>query len=239
MKLLGYTITRSFPQLPVADKTIVNTINPHSYCVAKQDSDFETALLASDVLLPDGVGIVWAARMLNGQKIQKIAGSDIFLYLMHHLNATKGSCFFLGASEKTLILIKERAAKEFPNITINAYSPPYKLAFTKEDSEEMYRRVNACQPEVLFVGMTAPKQEKWVYEYKDQLNAQILCSIGAVFDFYAGSVKRPGQFWIKLGLEWLPRFLKEPKRLAERNLVSTPKFICEVFYFKWFGKGFL
>ena len=239
MKLLGYTITPSFPQLPVVEKTVVNTINPHSYCVSKQDSDFETALMASNILLPDGIGIVWAAKMLNGQKIQKIAGFDIFLYLMAYLNSTKGSCFFLGASEKTLMLIKERAAKEFPKVTVNAYSPPYKLAFTKEDSIEMCRKVNACQPEVVFVGMTAPKQEKWVYEYKDQLNAQILCSIGAVFDFYAGTVKRPSKFWIRLGLEWLPRFFKEPKRLAQRNLVSTPKFIIEVFYFKLFGKGFL
>jgi N-acetylglucosaminyldiphosphoundecaprenol N-acetyl-beta-D-mannosaminyltransferase len=177
--------------------------------------------------------------MLNSLKIQKIAGFDIFMYLMQHLNTTKGSCFFLGASEQTLGLIKARAKKEFPNITFNAYSPPYKFEFTIEDSEEMCRKVNACQPEVLFLGMTAPKQEKWVYEYKDELNATIICSIGAVFDFYAGTVKRPSKFWIKLGLEWLPRFFREPKRLAERNLVSTPKFICEVFCFKMLGKGFL
>mgnify|MGYP000002869696 FL=1 len=198
-----------------------------------------TALQASNVLLPDGVGIVWAAKMLKGQKIQKIAGFDIFIHLMQHLNAIEGTCFFLGASEQTLALIKNRASVEFPNVTIGSYSPTYKLIFSKEDSTLMCSKVNAFKPQVLFVGMTAPKQEKWVHEQKDQLNAQILCSIGAVFDFYAGTVKRSSPLWIKLGLEWLPRFLKEPKRLAERNLISTPKFILEVFSYKLFKKGFL
>jgi len=239
MKLLGYTITPKYPKLPVEEKTVVNTINPHSYCVAKKDPAFEATLQASDVLLPDGVGIVWAAKMLKGQKIEKIAGYDMFLYLMQHLNANNGSCFFLGASEQTLDLIKTKAAKEFPQITINTYSPPYTPEFTIEESEEMCSRVNACQPDVLFLGMTAPKQEKWAHLYKNQLDTDIICSIGAVFDFYAGTVKRPGKFWIKLGLEWFPRFIKEPRRLAERNLVSTPKFVFEVLSLKLFGRGFL
>lgn len=239
MNLLGYIISKDYPLLPIREKTIINTINPHSYCASKRDSAFKTALDSSDILLPDGVGIVLAAKILNGQKIQKIAGYDIFMYFMKYLDANKGSCFFLGASERTLAHIKKRAKNEYPNITINSYSPPYRNEFTKEDSEEMCRRVNTYQPEVLFVGMTAPKQEKWVHQHKDELNASIICSIGAVFDFYAGTVKRPSKFWIKLGLEWLPRFLKEPRRLAERNLVSTPKFILEILSFKIFGRGFL
>ncbi|MDB4270902.1 WecB/TagA/CpsF family glycosyltransferase [bacterium] len=233
MKLLGYTIKTNYPQLPVEKKTVINTINPHSYCVAKQDTAFEAALKASDVLLPDGVGIVLAAKILNGQKIQKIAGYDIFIYLMHHLNATKGSCFFLGASEQTLTLIKIRAAKEFPNITINAYSPPYKPAFSKVDSEEMCRRVNACGPEVLFVGMTAPKQEKWVKRHKEALNAHIICSIGAVFDFFAGTSKRAPEWIINIGLEWFHRSLVSPSRLGTRNLKSNPKFIWDIFKYKF------
>ena len=228
MKLLGYKVTPDYPQFPVQEKTIVNTINPHSYCVAKKDMAFKKALQQSDFLLPDGVGIVLAAKVLKGKKIEKIAGYDVFMHLMQQLNQSTGSCFFLGAAPETLEKIKERAAKDFPNVKIHTYSPPYKAIFTSEDSEEMCKAVNAVQPDALFVGMTAPKQEKWVHQYKEHLNANIICSIGAVFDFYAGTVKRPSQFWINIGLEWLPRFLKEPKRLAERNLISTPKFILEV-----------
>ncbi len=228
MKLFQYTITPLLPSLNNEHKVVVNTINPHSYCVAEKDKAFKIALQESDYLLPDGVGIVMAARILKGEKIEKIAGYDLFMHLMQQLNEKGGRCFFLGAAPQTLEKIKERAAKEFPNVKVHVYSPPYKAVFSMEESQQMWGAINAVQPEVLFVGMTAPKQEKWVHQHKEHLNANIICSIGAVFDFYAGTVKRPSSFWIKLGLEWLPRFLKEPRRLAERNLISTPKFIGAV-----------
>lgn len=238
--LLNFNVyTQTLDDLDLKTVRIINTINPHSYCVQKTDPEFAQALQASDVLLPDGIGIVWAAKVLNKQKIQKIAGFDIFMHLMKHLNASKGSCFFLGASEDTLNLIKARAVKDFPKVRVSSYSPPYKPVFSTEESTIMCDQVNVAKADVLFVGMTAPKQEKWVHTHQDQLNTPIICSIGAVFDFYAGTVQRPSQFWIKLGLEWLPRFVKEPKRLAERNLVSTPKFILEVLVFKFFKKGIL
>lgn len=109
----------------------------------------------------------------------------------------------------------------------------------KEDSQEMCKHVNDFAPDVLFVGMTAPKQEKWVHNNKHNLNVEITCCIGAVFDFYAGTVQRSSQFWIDMGLEWLPRFLKDPVRLAQRNLVSTPKFVLEVLSRKYFKKSLM
>ncbi len=236
MKLLNYTIASSYPKISFKGKMIINTINPHSYCIAKKDSVFKRALTEADVLLPDGIGIVWAARVLEQRKIKKIAGYDIFIYLMEHLNGVQGSCFFLGASEETLELIRDRAKKDYPLVTIATHSPPYKTEFTQSDSEKMYGQVNKTDAQVLFVGMTAPKQEKWVFLNKEFLSPPIICSIGAVFDFYAGTVKRSHPFWIKLGLEWLPRFIKDPKRLAERNLVSTPKFIAEVLNYRLFNK---
>ena len=100
----------------------------------------------------------------------------------------------------------------------------------------MCDEVSLFNPDVLFVGMTAPKQEKWVHLYKNKLNANIICSVGAVFDFYAGNVKRSSGIWINLGLEWLPRLIKEPRRLFYRNFVSTPKFILYVLSIKIFGQ---
>ncbi len=88
--------------------------------------------------------------------------------------------------------------------------------------------INGFKPDILFVGMTAPKQEKWVYVNKEQIEAKVIVSIGAVFDFFAGTVKRSGPIWIKLGLEWLPRLVKEPRRLWKRNFVSTPLFLWDV-----------
>ena len=103
----------------------------------------------------------------------------------------------------------------------------------------MCEEVNAVKPDVLFVGMTAPKQEKWVLNNKENINATTIVSIGAVFDFYAGTIQRSSPFWINLGLEWLPRLVREPRRLFYRNFVSTPKFIFEILSFKIFGKGIL
>lgn len=220
-------------------KTIINTINPHSYCVSKTDSKFKKALLNSDVLLPDGSGIVLAANFLLRKKIKKIAGSDIHTFLLEDANKNKKKVFYLGAAPKTLKLIEDRIAKEYPNIIMGSYSPPYKPKFSETDSNKMIEKVNNFNPDFLFVGMTAPKQEKWVSENFEYLNATIAVSIGAVFDFYAGTVKRSSPFWVNLGLEWLPRLLKEPKRLWRRNFVSTPLFLWYLFqakYLKFFKK---
>ena len=212
---------------------VINTINSHSYCVSKKDKEFQIALKDSNILLPDGIGVVWAERVLNGNKISKIAGYDLFVFLMERANTLHQKVFFLGASEATLDLIHAKAAAEYPNVTIGSFSPPFKPNFSKEDSTFMCTKVNTFEPEVLFVGMSAPKQEKWVYANKGQLNAKLIGSIGAVFDFYAGTVKRPSKFWINLGLEWLPRLVKEPRRLFKRNFVSTPIFIFDVFRAKF------
>lgn len=236
MNLLGYTITTSIPSEFQNQPNIISTINPHSYCIAKKDQDFEKALQQSDYLLPDGVGIVLAANFLIGKKIKKIAGYDLFMHFANKLNQEKGSCYFLGASTSTLEKIKSRMSIEYPQVKVGSFSPPYKAEFTAEESQQMLKKIQEFNPDVLFVGMTAPKQEKWVQNHKNEIHANVVCSIGAVFDFYAGTVKRPSAFWINLGLEWLPRLLKEPKRLFKRNFISTPRFLWEILKFKLFSR---
>lgn len=230
--LLGYNIFRSnLSDINFSKVKVINTINPHSYCIAKRDKVFREALETSDLLLPDGIGIVMAEKFLNNNKIQKIAGYDLFEFLMKKNNQEKGSVFFLGASEKTLLSIEKRAMKDYPNVNVNFYSPPYKSGFSEEDSRIMCDKVNQVKPDVLFVGMTAPKQEKWVYEYKDRLNAKVICSIGAVFDFYGGNVKRAPKIIIKLGLEWAHRSILS-FRLFKRNFKSNPIFVKDMIMLK-------
>ncbi len=200
------------------NKTLVNTINQYSYCVAEKNHDFKESLLNSDVLLPDGMGIVWALNFLKGEKIKKIAGADCHEFLLRYLNKNNGSCFYLGASEETLQKICKKNTVNFPNIRVGSYSPPFKSEFSEEDNLKMLEKINDFQPDVLFIGMTAPKQEKWAYKNLSKIDARTICSIGAVFDFYAGTVKRPGKFWINLGLEWLGRLFKEPARMSKRYL---------------------
>tara|TARA_R110002167_G_scaffold127834_4_gene309644 strand:- start:657 stop:1388 length:732 start_codon:yes stop_codon:yes gene_type:complete len=226
LPLLDYTIFDDvLSSIDYQQKQLITTINQYSYCIAENDPSFKKSLQRSDILLPDGVGIVIAAKMLKKQKIKKIAGADIHQYLLEEVNKNSGTCMYLGASEATLLKIKERIAIEYPNIRVATYSPPFKPEFSEEDNDNMIAAVNGFQPDVLFVGMTAPKQEKWGHANKKKLDANTICAIGAVFDFYAGTVERPSQFWIKLQLEWFIRLVKEPKRMWRRYLYYGPFFL--------------
>lgn len=213
-------------------KTVINTINAHSYVVARTDEGFRKALQSPDILIADGFPIVMAAKWLKDKSIRKIAGEDIFFYLLKKLNFSAGSCFFLGSSEETLEKIKNRLTFEFPNIKAEFFSPPFKEKFLKEDNELMIGKINQFNPDVLFIGMTAPKQEKWVHENYSYIDAKIICSIGAVFDFYSRNIKRPSKFWVLLRLEWFIRLIKEPRRLWKRYLLSSPRFLKELVFIK-------
>lgn len=222
---LGYSLfSDNLDGINFQDKMLISTVNQYSYCIAEEDVSFKQALQNSEILLPDGIGMVWAARFLERKKVKKIAGADIHSFLLKKLDEQHGSCFYLGASNATLEIIRTKVNKNFPNVRVGSYSPPFKPEFSQEDSKLMISKVNSFGPDVLFVGMTAPKQEKWSYQFKKELNTKLICSIGAVFDFYAGTVERPSKKWRDLGLEWLGRLFKEPKRMWKRYVLYGFKF---------------
>ncbi len=204
---------------------LISTLNSYSLILSQKDDVFRHALIQSDILLPDGISIVLAARFLYGYKFPKIAGADLFYYQMSRLNKNSGKCFFLGSSDVVLNLICKRASIEFPNVTINTYSPPFKTEFSVGDNLTMVETINHFCPDVLFIGLTAPKQEKWAFAHFQSINAKHVCSIGAVFDFYAGTVKRAPVWMIKSGLEWCYRLISEPRRLWRRYLLGNIAFI--------------
>lgn len=218
---------RPLDELP-SGKLLINTLNAHSYNLAQSDSGFETALMHSDILLPDGISVVLAIKWLTKTKLQKIAGADLFVFEMKRLQKSGGKCFFLGSSEDVLSKIEARAIMEYPNIQIQTFSPPFKQEFTHEENSLILQKINSFQPDVLFIGMTAPKQEKWAYQQFNQLQVGHVCCIGAVFDFYAGTIKRAPKWMIRLGLEWLYRLLKEPRRMWRRYLIGNTRFIWTI-----------
>ena len=233
MKIMNYEVfTQDLNTLDLTKRQVINTINPHSYVTAKDDKLFFEALKDSDLLIPDGSGIVMAAKFINKQIIKKIAGADLHQFLLENMDKTSGKVFYMGASQKTLNKINEKIKIEYPNIIVESYSPPFKAEFTEKENQVIIDKINDFNPHVLFIGMTAPKQEKWLHTHKSKLNFTISSSIGAVFDFYAGTVERPSEFWVDMHLEWLPRLLKEPKRLWRRNLISTPLFLLDMLLFK-------
>ena len=138
---------------------------------------------------------------------------------------------FMGSSEKVLDLIVKRAAKVYPHLKVVTYSPPYKPEFSEEDNKAIIDAINAADPDLLWIGMTAPKQEKWTYSHWDELNIHChVGTIGAVFDFFAGTVERAPMWWQRHGLEWLYRLLKEPKRMWRRYIIGNALFLFNVIF---------
>ena len=133
---------------------------------------------------------------------------------------------FMGSSQKVLDLIVKRAAEVYPHLKVVTYSPPYKPEFSDDDNKAIIDAINATDPDLLWIGMTAPKQEKWTYSHWDELNIHChVGTIGAVFDFFAGTVERAPMWWQRHGLEWLYRLLKEPKRMWRRYIIGNALFL--------------
>lgn len=229
-------------------KVLINTINAYSYNQAKKDRTFADALLQSDVLLSDGTSIVLACHFLGAKSRprHRCTGWDLFRFEMEKLNGStdqeqpfwlqynpdrrKPRVMFVGSSEKILTLIREKAAIEFPNLEVVTYSPPFKKEFSKEDNDAIIARIHEVDPDLIWIGMTAPKQEKWAYTHWQELNIHChVGSIGAVFDFYAGTVPRAPLFMQRFGMEWLYRWSREPRRLFRRYGLGNPQFIWNMF----------
>lgn len=217
-------------------KILINTINAHSYNTAQKDKLFAEALKNGHILIPDGASIVKACKWLKAksQPKERIAGWDLFCLEMKNLNSIGGKCFFMGSSEKVLTLIKDKAKIIYPNIIVETYSPPYKSEFSEKDNRAIIEAINTANPNLLWIGMTAPKQEKWVYTHWSELNINChVGTIGAVFDFFAGTMQRAPIWWQDHSLEWLYRLIKEPRRMWRRYIIGNTLFIINIMKEKW------
>ena len=218
-------------------KVLINTINAHSFNVAQKDELFAQALADGDYLIPDGSSIIKACKLLKAksQPKERIAGWDLFAFEMRKLN-DKGKMIndklrvmFMGSSEKVLELIRKRCAVDYPHLEVVTYSPPYKSEFSEEDNAAIIKAINDANPDLLWIGMTAPKQEKWTYAHWKDLDIHChVGTIGAVFDFYAGTAQRAPEWWQEHSLEWLYRLVKEPKRMWRRYVIGNPLFLWNI-----------
>ena len=232
-------------------KLLINTINAHSYNTARRDRLFAEALTQGDVLIPDGVSIVKACHWLRAksQPRERIAGWDLFAFEMDKLEGesrrlmaekavqenqgkaggkpdSRKTVMFMGSSERVLGLITQKAAEVYPHLRVVTYSPPYKPEFSEEDNRVIVEAINAARPDLLWIGMTAPKQEKWVYSHWSELDIHChVGTIGAVFDFFAGTMARAPLWWQRHGLEWLYRLLREPRRMWRRYIIGNALFL--------------
>jgi len=205
------------------------TISPNSYGIATKDEFFRESLRGCDYLVLDGTYFALASILINRKNIRKNQGLDVFYHFMKRLDQKGGSVFFLGSTPGTLQKIEKRINIDYPNVTVKYYSPPFRKEFSDEESAKMINEINSCEPDLLFIGMTCPKQEKWAFKYNDSLKAELVCCVGAVFDWYAGNEKEIAPIWWKLRLAWLIRTINRPEILKRypnimiffRHLVLT------------------
>lgn len=230
IKTIGYTVfsdNLSVIKIQGEDCRVINTISPNSYGISTKDKEFEWALKNSDFLVLDGVYFALSSILLQGKNIKRNQGPDVFYHFMNRLNEQKGRAFFLGSSESTLRKIKDRAKKEYPNIIIETFSPPFKPEFSDEENAKMIASINTFQPHILFIGMTCPKQEKWGIKHRTELNAGLAIAIGNVFDWFAGTQKTIHPFWFKLRLGWFIRIFLRPE-VFRRNIGNQLLFFWHV-----------
>lgn len=226
---LDDVVARVLRALAGEGQCVFACVNPHSVIQAQADPVFRDALEGADLRAADGVGVCLAARLLRMPRTPRITGYDFFMVTLQALQARGGGrVFFFGSSEETLARIRARMRRDFPALeVVGAISPPFGEWSAAED-RAMVARINRARPDVLWVGMTAPKQEKWVARHRDELAVAVIGSIGAVFDFYAGTRPRAPAWLCRMGFEWLHRLASEPRRLWRRTFVSAPTFIALV-----------
>jgi len=210
-------------------------VTPNVDHIVKLETDvlFQEVYNNANLCLTDGMPLIWISKILGNPIKEKISGSDIFPKLCE-LSSKKGyKLFLLGAN----IGIAEKAAENLKNkyeglSIVGTYSPTYGFEEKEDEINKIIEIVNKMQPDILAVGLGAPKQEKFIYKYREKLNVPVSLAIGATIDFEAGNIKRAPKWMQRIGLEWFYRLYKEPKRMFKRYLVDDMKIIKIVFKYK-------
>ncbi|MCI0329540.1 MAG: WecB/TagA/CpsF family glycosyltransferase [candidate division Zixibacteria bacterium] len=191
----------------------------------KKDGHFREIYRQASFVVPDGMPLVWASRWLGKPLPERITGADLFPRLCE-LAARRGhSIFLLGSTTDVCRRAAARLRREHRKLKIAGhYSPPFGFEKCRDEMEKIVRVLKRTKPDIVFVGLGAPKQEKLIYHLRSKVPARLFLGVGAAFDFYSGEKKRAPLWAQKAGLEWAFRLLAEPKRLWKRYLVDDPRF---------------
>ncbi|MFB3814966.1 MAG: WecB/TagA/CpsF family glycosyltransferase [Terriglobales bacterium] len=203
--------------------------NVHVVMEAQKDAEFRRLLNAADMCVPDGMPLIWVARQRGLRLSRRVAGPDLFLEFLR-ATAEKGySHFFYGGAEGIPEKLVQELRREFPGLRVaGAYSPPFRRLTEQEDAA-VVEMINRAAPDVLWVGLGCPKQERWMFEHRDRLKVPVMLGVGQVFDIYAGTLRRAPRWMCEWGLEWFFRLMSEPRRLWRRYLVYNTQFVLSLF----------
>lgn len=218
---LGQAVKRAAELLEADKKSLVVTPNPEIVYLARKDASLRRILETADLVLPDGVGIVWGAKLLGRPLREKVAGVDFAKALLPVLAEKGKRLFLLGAAPGVAEKAAENLQKKVPGLIIAGTMDGYFA-----DSRDAVRAVNGAEADVVFVCLGAPKQERFIHQHKEVMCARLYAGLGGSLDVFSGAVRRAPDIWIKLGLEWLYRLFQEPRRIG--RIVKLPLFLLLV-----------
>lgn len=200
---------------------VIYTPNPEIVNVAVENEDYRKILNEADIVTPDGIGIVYASKILKGNIKERAAGFDITCGIIEKLNESGGSVYLFGGKPGVSEKAAEKLKEKYNNLVIAGTDNGY-----FKDDAEIIERIKTAKPDLLLVCLGAPKQEIWISKNKDILNANILIGAGGSIDVIAGEVKRAPDIFIKFGMEWFYRLIKQPKRIG--RMAKLPVFLLKV-----------
>lgn len=208
-------------------------LSVHGLITARDDREVRIILNAADVVAPDGMPVVWALRSFGIRAQERVYGPTAMLRLCEDAARHGHRLFLYGGTEHSLQALRACLTARFPGLQIvGAYSPPFR-PLTEEEDERVVERIIQSDADIVFVGISTPKQERWMFHHRDRFPGVILAGVGAAFDFHAGKVRQAPPWIQKHGLEWLFRLWAEPRRLWHRYLVVTPRFL-PLWAVQWF-----
>lgn len=209
----------------------LNFCNVHVTMMAQRNRALRESLNHPDALtVPDGMPLVWAMRSWGATLDDRVYGPDTFELCLERFHDRNVRHYFYGSSDETREKLMDNIQSRFPEISIaGSYSPPFRELRTEEE-DAVVESINAAEPDIVWVGLGAPRQEIWIDRMAPRLDVPVLAAVGAAFDFHAGTVKQAPDWMQSRGLEWLYRFLQEPRRLWFRYGVYNPLFVIS---FAW------
>ncbi len=202
-------------QLQIGVVNAAKIVNMHRDEALRQD------VVSSDLILADGMSVVWASHLLGQPLPERVAGIDLMLRMLRHGNKFRYRIYCLGATDEVLEKVTIKIAADYPNVNIVGKWNGY---FTAEEEAAVAADIKAARPDILLVAITSPKKEQFLARWSDELAVPICHGVGGSFDVLAGKVDRAPETWQRLGLEWLYRVKQEPKRLWKRYLVTNVLF---------------
>ncbi|TAK91925.1 MAG: glycosyltransferase [Verrucomicrobia bacterium] len=202
----------------------------HGVIEAQDDPEFRRILNQAFLCTPDGMPMSWIGWLGGHRDMDRVYGPDLMLDVCARGEKEGWRHFFYGGAPGVAELLRDKLKEKFPALqVVGTYTPPFR-ALTSEEESQLQEQVRACRPDILWVGLSTPKQERFMAAYLARLDATLMVGVGAAFDFHSGRVSQAPRWMQRCGLEWFYRLCSEPRRLAKRYLKNNPRFLWKVFW---------